>query len=100
MSTGTCEAVEADPDAVYEREIVIDLNTLQPTVALPHLPGNTKTVDEVAGMPIDQVVIGSCTNGRIERSAGRRRDSEGPQGGRRRPLHRHPRHPADHAGQP
>ena len=59
------EAVEADPDAVYEREIVIDLNTLQSTVAMPHLPSNTKTVSEVAGMPIDQVVIGSCTNGRI-----------------------------------
>ena len=59
------EAVEADPDAVYEREIVIDLDTLQPTVAMPHLPSNTKTVGEVAGMPIDQVVIGSCTNGRI-----------------------------------
>ena len=60
------EAVEADPDAVYEREIVIDLNTLQSTVAMPHLPSNTKTVGEVAGMPIDQVVIGSCTNGRLE----------------------------------
>ena len=56
---------EADVDAEYEREVVIDLNTLKPTVALPHLPSNTKTVDEVKGMPIDQVVIGSCTNGRI-----------------------------------
>ena len=56
---------EADEDAVYESEVVIDLNTLQPTVALPHLPSNTKTVDEVKGLPIDQVVIGSCTNGRI-----------------------------------
>lgn len=56
---------EADEDAEYEREVVIDLNTLQPTVSLPHLPSNTKTVDEVKGMPIDQVVIGSCTNGRI-----------------------------------
>ena len=56
---------EADPDAVYEREVVIDLDQLQPTVSLPHLPSNTRTVDEVAGMPIDQVVIGSCTNGRI-----------------------------------
>ena len=56
---------EADADAEYEREVVIDLNTLKPTVALPHLPSNTKTVDEVKGMPIDQVVIGSCTNGRI-----------------------------------
>ncbi len=56
---------EADADAEYESEVVIDLNTLKPTVALPHLPSNTKTVDEVKGMPIDQVVIGSCTNGRI-----------------------------------
>ena len=56
---------EADEDAEYEREVVIDLNELKPTVSLPHLPSNTKTVDEVAGMPIDQVVIGSCTNGRI-----------------------------------
>ena len=60
------EAVEADSDAVYEREIVIDLDELRPTVALPHLPSNTRTVDEVAGTPIQQVVIGSCTNGRIE----------------------------------
>ena len=60
------EGVEADPDAVYEREVVIDLSALRPTVALPHLPSNTKTVDEAAGMPIQQVVIGSCTNGRLD----------------------------------
>ncbi len=62
----TWEAVEPDPDAVYEREVVIDLNELKPTVALPHLPSNTRTVDEVAGMPVQQVIIGSCTNGRLE----------------------------------
>ncbi len=56
---------EADPDAHYERVVEIDLNTLEPTVAMPHLPSNTKPVREVAGLPIDQVVIGSCTNGRI-----------------------------------
>lgn len=56
---------EADPDAVYERVVEIDLNTLQPTVSLPHLPSNTQPVSEAAGLPIDQVVIGSCTNGRI-----------------------------------
>ncbi|MCC8357685.1 MAG: 3-isopropylmalate dehydratase large subunit, partial [Oscillospiraceae bacterium] len=56
---------EADPDAEYDQEVVIDLNSLQPTVSLPHLPSNTKTIDEVKGLPIDQVVIGSCTNGRI-----------------------------------
>ena len=56
---------DADPDAEYESEVTIDLSALKPTVSLPHLPSNTKTVDEVKGMPIDQVVIGSCTNGRI-----------------------------------
>ncbi|MBM6869225.1 3-isopropylmalate dehydratase large subunit [Pseudoflavonifractor phocaeensis] len=60
------EAVEPDEDAVYEREVVIDLSALEPTVALPHLPSNTRTVQEVAGMPIQQVVIGSCTNGRLD----------------------------------
>ena len=60
------EAVEADPDAEYDSEVVIDLNTLQPTVALPHLPSNTRTIDQVEGTHIDQVVIGSCTNGRME----------------------------------
>jgi len=61
-----CEAFQADADAVYDSEVVIDLNTLEPTVAMPHLPENTKVVSEVAGLPIDQVVIGSCTNGRIQ----------------------------------
>ena len=56
---------EADEDAEYEQELVIDLSALRPTVAMPHLPENTKTIDEVSGLPIDQVVIGSCTNGRI-----------------------------------
>ncbi len=60
------EAVEADPDAEYDREVVIDLSALRPTVAFPHLPSNTKTVDEAAGTPIQQVVIGSCTNGRLK----------------------------------
>ena len=54
-----------DADAVYDSVVTIDLSTLKPTVALPHLPSNTRTVDEVKGMPIQQVVIGSCTNGRI-----------------------------------
>ena len=56
---------EADPDAEYEQTVVIDLEQLEPTVSLPHLPSNTKTVAEVKGLHIDQVVIGSCTNGRI-----------------------------------
>ncbi len=57
---------EADADAEYVREVVIDLNTLEPTVAFPHLPENTKTIGEVGDISIDQVVIGSCTNGRLE----------------------------------
>lgn len=56
---------EADEDAVYEQTVTIDLSTLEPTVALPHLPSNTKTIGEVAGLKIDQCIIGSCTNGRI-----------------------------------
>ena len=54
---------EADADAVYERTYEIDLAALKPTVAFPHLPENTKT--QWGPLPIDQVVIGSCTNGRI-----------------------------------
>jgi len=60
------EAVEPDSDAEYDREVVIDLSALRPTVALPHLPSNTRTVDQVAGTPVQQVVIGSCTNGRLK----------------------------------
>ncbi|MBC8561989.1 3-isopropylmalate dehydratase large subunit [Jutongia huaianensis] len=56
---------EADEDAEYDEVIKIDLSTLKPTVAFPHLPENTKTVDESGEVTIDQVVIGSCTNGRI-----------------------------------
>ena len=56
---------EADPDAQYERVIEIDLSALRPTVAFPHLPENTKTPDEWGDIKIDQVVIGSCTNGHI-----------------------------------
>ena len=57
---------EADADAAYEREIVIDLGALKSTVAFPHLPETTKTIDEVGEIKIDQVVIGSCTNGRLD----------------------------------
>ncbi len=57
---------EADADAEYEREITIDLSTLKSTVSFPHLPENTKTVDEAGDIKIDQVVIGSCTNGRLD----------------------------------
>ena len=57
---------EADEDAVYDAEYTIDLSALKPTVAFPHLPENTTTIDEITeDIAIDQVVIGSCTNGRI-----------------------------------
>lgn len=58
-------ALEADDDAEYAHVIDIDLAALRPTVAFPHLPDNTRTIDEVGDVAIDQVVIGSCTNGRI-----------------------------------
>lgn len=60
---------EADSDAEYEEVVDVDLSAIRPTVAFPHLPGNAKTVDEIEAMDkiyIDQVVIGSCTNGRME----------------------------------
>ncbi len=57
---------QADEDAVFDRVIDIDLNKLKPTVAFPHSPENTRPIDMVGNIKIDQVVIGSCTNGRIE----------------------------------
>lgn len=58
---------EADEDVVYDEEYTIDLSTLRPTIAFPHLPENTKTIDEIKDdIKIDQVVIGSCTNGRLD----------------------------------
>ena len=57
---------KADEDAVYDEVIEIDLSEIKSTVAFPHLPGNTRTIDEVGEVKIDQVVIGSCTNGRLE----------------------------------
>ena len=56
----------ADEDAEYDEEYTIDLSTLKSTVAFPHLPENTRTIDEVGDVKIDQVVIGSCTNGRMD----------------------------------
>ena len=64
-STKSYTKYEADEDAVYDAEYTIDLSQLKPTVAFPHLPENTRTIDEVGDIKIDQVVIGSCTNGRI-----------------------------------
>ncbi len=67
---GRCERTpvvyEADEDAEYERTIEIDLSSIVPTVACPHLPENTRPAEELGGIKIDQVVIGSCTNGRME----------------------------------
>lgn len=57
---------KADGDAVYRKVYEIDLSKIKPTVAFPHLPSNTRTIDEVGEVKIDQVVIGSCTNGRLE----------------------------------
>ena len=57
---------EADADAEYERTVTIDLDALEPTVSYPHLPENTHLAKEGKDIKIDQIVIGSCTNGRIE----------------------------------
>ena len=66
-SSRSYKIYEADPDAVYDEEYTIDLSQLKPTIAFPHLPENTKTIDEITeDIKIDQVVIGSCTNGRME----------------------------------
>ena len=67
-STKSYTVYEADEDAEYDAVYEIDLSKIRPTVAFPHLPENTKTVDEegVTEVKIDQVVIGSCTNGRME----------------------------------
>ena len=64
-STKPYKVYEADEDAVYDEVIEINLSELEPTVAFPHLPENTRTIGETENIKIDQVVIGSCTNGRI-----------------------------------
>ena len=56
----------ADPDAEYEETLTVDLSQIEPTVAFPHLPENVRTFDSIGEIPVDQVVIGSCTNGRLE----------------------------------
>ena len=67
---GRCERTPveyaADPDAEYEQTIKIDLSAIVPTVACPHLPENTHPATELTDIKVDQVVIGSCTNGRME----------------------------------
>ncbi|AND85946.1 3-isopropylmalate dehydratase large subunit [Clostridium tyrobutyricum] len=64
-STKKYTVYTADNDAEYEQTIEIDLSSIKPTVSFPHLPENTRTIDEVGDIAIDQSVIGSCTNGRI-----------------------------------
>jgi len=56
---------EPDSDAEYEKTYIIKLDSIKPTISFPHLPENTRTIDEVGDVKIDQVVIGSCTNGRL-----------------------------------
>lgn len=58
--------IKADEDAVYERVININLNDLKPTISCPHTVDNTKTIDEMEKVEVNQVYIGTCTNGRIE----------------------------------
>lgn len=65
-STKKYTVYKADDDAKYEKVYDVDLSKIRPTVSFPHLPDNTRTIDEVDDVKIDQVVIGSCTNGRIE----------------------------------
>lgn len=65
-STKDYTVYKADADAEYEKVYDVDLSKIRPTVSFPHLPDNTRTIDEVGDVRIDQVVIGSCTNGRIE----------------------------------
>lgn len=65
-SERTYKVFKADEDAVYSQVFEIDLASIRPTVAFPHLPENARTIDNVGEVKIDQVVIGSCTNGRIE----------------------------------
>ena len=64
-STKPYKVYETDEDAVYDEVIEVNLSELEPTVAFPHLPENTRTIGETGNIKIDQVVIGSCTNGRI-----------------------------------
>jgi 3-isopropylmalate/(R)-2-methylmalate dehydratase large subunit len=63
---GEFTVVEADRDAKYAEEMSVDLSSLEPQVAFPHLPENTRPISQVGDVSVDQVVVGSCTNGRIE----------------------------------
>ncbi|UCF36500.1 MAG: hypothetical protein JSU96_17020 [Acidobacteriota bacterium] len=63
---GAIDSVTPDPDAVYDQVVEVDVSTLRPQVACPHRVDNVTAVAEQAGRPIDQIVIGSCTNGRLD----------------------------------
>jgi 3-isopropylmalate/(R)-2-methylmalate dehydratase large subunit len=63
---GRIECVTPDEDAVYERIVEIDVSDLAPQIACPHTVDNVKSIDQVAGKPVQQIVIGSCTNGRLD----------------------------------
>lgn len=63
---GKIECVTADEDAVYERIVEIDVSELAPQIACPHTVDNVKPIDQVVGKPVQQIVIGSCTNGRLD----------------------------------
>jgi 3-isopropylmalate/(R)-2-methylmalate dehydratase large subunit len=65
-STKEYKVFAADPDAVYSKEYTIDLGDIKPTVAFPPLPDKARAIDKVGNVKIDQVIIGSCTNGRME----------------------------------
>jgi 3-isopropylmalate dehydratase large subunit len=64
--TDPIELVVPDPDAVYERVVTVDVSALEPQIACPHTVDNVKPISAVAGVKVHQVVIGSCTNGRID----------------------------------
>ncbi len=63
---GPIERMAPDPDAAYERELTVDVGDLAPQIACPHTVDNVKPVDAVSGVAVDQIVIGSCTNGRLD----------------------------------
>lgn len=65
-SNKPCRVFQSDDDAVFADQYVFDVSDMEPQVAFPHLPGNTRPVSEGSGIAIDQVVIGSCTNGRLD----------------------------------
>ena len=84
--------LDSDPDAVYHSVIDIDVAKIEPQVAFPPLPSNTKEISQVGNIRIDQSVIGSCTNGRIEDLRIAARDIEGAESRAPRAADRHPRH--------